>query len=223
MRKNPKKNGKGLILMAGGLLLTAAALLLTCYNLWDDARAGKEAREILEQFPLSIETGTGGGSGGDADGGADEPGQEAYLIPDYILYPDKEMPVVEVDGNEYIGILEIPALELALPVMSEWSYPKLKTAPCRYAGTAYAGGFVIAGHNYRTHFTPLKNLEPGAQIRFTDVDGNVFSYETVLLETLEPEEVDEMTDKGWDLTLFTCTYGGQARLAVRCSLVHNGL
>lgn len=40
-----------------------------------------------------------------------------------------------LDGAEWLGWLSIPSLELELPVQAEWSYPALKTSPCRYAGT----------------------------------------------------------------------------------------
>lgn len=50
-----------------------------------------------------------------------------------------------------------------------------------------------------------------------DIDGNVFSYEVVSLETLSTYDVENMTDGDWDLTLFTCTVGGQFRVTVRCS------
>jgi sortase A len=39
------------------------------------------------------------------------------------------------------------------------------------------------------------------------------------VETLEPTAVEEMTNSGYALTLFTCTYGGQSRVTVRCDLV----
>ena len=133
-----------------------------------------------------------------------------------MIVGDRDVPVVEIVGDEYIGSMEIPARVLSRPVMREWSNEKLKPAPCRYAGSAYAGGFVVAGHNYRAHFTPLKNLEPGTRISFQDVEGNLFFYEVSELETLKPQEVENMKDRGWDLTLFTCTYGGKNRLAVRC-------
>lgn len=44
---------------------------------------------------------------------------------------DPEMPVVMLDGYEYVGYVEIPALELKLPVMSDWDYNRLTLAPCR--------------------------------------------------------------------------------------------
>ena len=126
------------------------------------------------------------------------------------------MPVVVVDGVAYIGILEIPALELTLPVTGEWSYDRLKIALSRYAGSAYLDNLVIMGHNYPAFFKNLGDLRPGDEICFTDADGNVFSYTVADLEQLRAVQVEDMITGDWDLTLFTCTPGGQLRIAVRC-------
>ena len=48
------------------------------------------------------------------------------------------------------------------------------------------------------------------------LDGNVFSYAVSSLETLSSYAISDMTSGDWDLTLFTCTVGGQSRLAIRC-------
>ena len=53
-------------------------------------------------------------------------------------------------------------------------------------------------------------------MEFTDVSGAVHRYTVMQVETLAPTAVDEMTGGDWDLTLFTCTYSGQARVTVRC-------
>ena len=74
---------------------------------------------------------------------------------------------------------------------------------------------MIAAHNYRTHFGLLESLAPGAQVKFTDVEGNVFSYEIAEIVILEPTAIEELLSDEWNLTLFTCTYGGQARVAGR--------
>ena len=184
--------------MAAGIILLAAAILLTGYNLWDDRRAGDASAAVLADIPDHVDDDTEGN------------------IPAYILNPDMEIPVLIIDGNEYIGTVEIPALDLKLPVMSSWSLEKLRIAPCRYAGTAYKSGFVIAGHNYQAHFSGIKSLSSGSEIRFSDIDGNCFKYEVVRTEVLGPTEVEKMTDDAWDLTLFTCTYGGGSRYTVRC-------
>ena len=109
---------------------------------------------------------------------------------------------------------DLPGLKL--PVISEWSDAKLKKAPCRYSGSAYLKNMIIAGHNYRTHFSGIKRLNPGDSVVFTDADGNVFSYEVTEIETVGGYDIEKMEDGDWDLTLFTCTNKGKARAAVRC-------
>ena len=205
-----KRNG-GTFLIVIGLLLIAAALFLIGYNLYDEYRAGKSAEHILTVLQKKIPDSSAAEGSAQADL---EP--DSAELPDYILNPDMEMPVAEIDGYNYIGILEIPSLELFLPVMSEWSYPNLKFAPCRYSGSAYTGNFTIAGHNYSTHFGPIRNLETGDQVIFTDIKGRSFFYEVQTVETLEPTAIEDMLSDEWDLTLFTCTSSGQARVAVRC-------
>ena len=120
-----------------------------------------------------------------------------------------------LDGAEWLGWLSIPSLELELPVQAEWSYPALKTSPCRYAGTPEAG-LVIAAHNYEQHFARLNLLTAGDAVEFTDVSGTAHRYTVMQVETLAPTAVEEMIGGDWNLTLFTCTYSGQARVTVRC-------
>lgn len=194
-----KNNGKKLIFL--GLLLIAAALCLTAYNLYDGMRAERAANDAVKQL--------------DAFSSETEPLDES-IIPDYILNPDMEMPVKTINGMDYIGILRIPTLELELPIISEWSYPALKVAPCRYSGSAYQNNLILCGHNYASHFGNLKQLCQGDQLSFTDMDGNTFYFKVVELEILSPTAVEDMESGDWDLTLFTCTIGGQTRVTVRC-------
>ncbi|MDO4316080.1 MAG: sortase [Oscillospiraceae bacterium] len=201
-------NRKGRVCVAAGALLILAALCLTGYNLWDDRRAAEAVSGSYEQLAALIPAGDAVWQGTDSTG--------EICYPDYVLNPDMEMPTREIDGHDYIGTLDIPALELSLPVISRWSYPNLKLAPCRYTGSAYQDDLVIAAHNYTRHFGNLKHLSVGDEVRFTDVDGNVFSYTVSGLEQLAPTAVGELQAGGWALTLFTCTLGGQYRVAVRC-------
>ena len=209
-----KNKGKGLIFL--GLLLIAAALFLTAYNLYDEMRAGQSARQVISRLENHLTAeGTEEASAEPAlQQDADHDGRTT--VPDYILCPDMEMPAETVDGVDYIGVLAIPALDLELPVISQWSYPGLRTAPCRYSGSAYSDDLILAGHNYSTHFGGLKYLSEGDVVTFTDADGNEFSYAVVEREILGPTDVEEMEDGEWDLTLFTCTVGGQSRVTVRC-------
>ena len=128
------------------------------------------------------------------------------------------MPVQVIDGEEYIGILQIPDLALELPIIGEWSYPRLRTAPCRYVGSACTHDLIIAAHNYASHFGGLASLAQGSEVIFTDMDGNRFIYAVSETEQLPGTAIEEMKSGDWDLTLFTCTIGGAARVTVRCEL-----
>ena len=210
---------QGKICTAIGVLLLAAALLLTAYNLWSDVMADVIAGKVLERLASDMEENV------DTSPSVpiyDEESEDVY-IPDYILNPAMAMPEDQIDGQTYIGVLEIPALSLSLPVISEWSYPRLKIAPCRYAGSVYLDNMVIAAHNYQSHFGKLETLSQNDEVSFTDMDGNVFAYKVAEIETLSPYAIEEMTAGDWDLTLFTCTVGGQSRMAVRCERMQDDL
>ena len=199
---------RGRILMGIGFILIAGALSLTVYNTMQEKNAAQNTEVVLQVFEEEIEY--------------PEPVEDPAYIPDYILNPDMEMPVKTVNGKPYIGKLSIPALNRAVPVMTEWDYDKLKIAPCHYTGTIYARNMVIMAHNYNSHFGPIKNLSEGDEVTFLDMDGNLFAYVVELVEELPATAIDEMVDGGYDLTLFTCTLGGAARVTVRCTMVDSG-
>ncbi len=203
-------NKKSNVLIIIGLLLIAVALSFTLYNLYDERRAEVSVQNILEVLPTPRPT----SMIGDGDLKEEE-------ISDYRLNPNMDMPSEIVDGKDYIGILQIPALHLTLPIISEWSYPNLKMAPCRYTGSVYLDNMVIAAHNYASHFGTIKNLKVGDRMYYTDADGNVFTYSVVETEVLKHNAVEAMTSGNWDLTLFTCTWSGQNHVTVRCEKIED--
>ncbi len=194
-----------------GLVLIFLSLGLTCFNLYDDYRAGQAMPD------LGIET----QSRSDFDMAFNSnPGE--ISIPDYILNPDMDMPVLNQDGHDYVGVLEIPSQDLKLSVISTLDYVNLKIAPCLYTGNIYQHNAIIGAHNYNSHFGKLKYLSSGDKIKFTDVDGNLFEYNIAgvgVLDKYAPDELDALSDT-YDLILFTCTYGGKSRVVVKCNLIN---
>lgn len=201
------------ICAALGIILMIAALGVAVHNLKEERSAKQESAMVLGKIGEAIPEGVTR-----KDNAAIEDPEE-WEIPSYVLDPDREMPEIEVDGYRYIGVLEVPSIELELPIMSAWDDEKLKVTPCRYKGSAYQNDLIIAGHNYRAHFSPLKNFTGGEEVVFTDVEGNQFVYEVGAVEIMKGMEVERMESGEWDLTLFTCTYNGQSRFALRCNLV----
>ena len=127
--------------------------------------------------------------------------------------------IVEVDGNGYLGVVTLPALDIELPVMSEWSYPGLKKAPCRYKGSYISDDMIICAHNYNSHFGGIRNMNTGDPVDFTDCEGNVYNYEVVQIDEINGGDIEAMEAGEWELTLFTCTYGGKSRVTIRCRLL----
>ncbi len=197
--------------MAAGALLIAAAIGLLAYNRLEDQQAGDKAEDLLSQIRQQTAV---------CESEAEDDPSPVVLSGDVVPWESEagnSDGYIMIDGyDNIIGILTIPSLSLELPVMAEWDYSRLRIAPCRYTGSVRTGDLVILAHNYSRHFGRLKNLSGGENVIFTDVEGNAAFYAVAEIEILEPTAVEEMTESGYPLTLFTCTYGGQKRVVVRC-------
>lgn len=223
MAERRKKNKRGLFLILLGFLMIGGAVGLTAYNKWDSDRAGQASEAALETLTVEMDDYQEEMEEWKEENGVVE--EEIPLDITHALLGQDEnlaMPGMEIDGYIYIGYLSIPSLSIELPVMGDWDMEWLKTSPCRYSGSYYQDNMVIAGHNYRRHFSPIKWISMGTDVYFTNVEGLSYHYIVTNLETIEPSAVDAMiTADDWDLTLFTCTTGGASRCAVRCSRVED--
>ena len=192
------KPSLGTVCIVLGVLLMLAAGGLYAYNRYEDAHAGAEAQTVVQDLEEKV---------------VEKTETAAASTPEEMT---AELPSVFVDGNDYVGVLTIPALDLRLPVMQDWSYPKLKIAPCRQYGSSRTNDLVIAAHNYETHFGKIGTLAVGDEVRFTDMDGIDNYYSVQKVEVHDPTDVDAVKNSGYDLVLYTCTYGGKTRIVVFC-------
>ena len=202
------KHKLGTVFMILGALLVLSAAVLFLHNRQEENAAEESVRQvlprILEQIPSQPPT---------------QPPEE-YGVPLELLDPSAfVMKEVEINGYGYIGYLSIPVLGLELPIMADWDYTRLQIAPCRYTGSVRSEDLVLMAHNYSYHFGKLSQLSPGDMVMFTDMEGNITRYQVVVLDVLHPTAVEEMTSGEFDLTLFTCTYGGKSRVTVCCDKI----
>jgi sortase A len=137
---------------------------------------------------------------------------------------EKDTPIIQstletklIEGDNYDGYLTIPAINLEMAVYDTWNDSYLRKSICRYYGSPYTHDLIIAGHNYKTGFGKLRELKPGDEVFFTDMGGNTIKYEVKQTEVIDGTDINGMMSGGWDLSLYTCTYGGEARFTVRCS------
>lgn len=201
MRKSP-----GILCIVIGGVLLLAALGLYGYNRYEDAQAGAEAQIVVQDLEQKLEQTVSKAASTETSSDSEE-----------MLSP--ELPVVMLDGYDYIGVISIPAIDIKLPVMSNWSYPKLKISPCREFGSSRTDDLVIAAHNYESHFGKLGSVSVGDNVIFTDMDGVENHYIVQKTDILQPTDVDAVEHSGYDLVLYTCTYGGKTRITVFCDRI----
>ena len=181
-----------------GMVCIAAALLLALMNEYDNKKSLQNERAVVVALK--------------------EQDEQKEIVSADSIYEDEDiyyLPIEYINGNGYIGFLSFDTFENEFPVMEQWDYDKLKISVCRYSGDL-ENNLVIAGHNYREGFGKLKTLSEGDRVYFTTVDGRVFEYEVGLKEILEPADIEEMISGPWDMSLYTCTYGGKQRMTIRC-------
>lgn len=146
-----------------------------------------------------------------------------------------EEPAVELKkygiGDEVIGVLEIPALELVMPVYLGTSNSHLDAGAAVLGNTsAPIGGIntncVIAGHrgwHGADYFWHIDRLQAGDMVTITNL-WETLTYAVVDMKIIQPDQVDKIKiQPGRDLlTLITChpyASGGRQRLVVYCERV----
>jgi sortase A len=192
-----KHKKRACVLLLIGLLLICAALGVHVTQLRQDKMAGQTASVLLQQLELN-----------------QIPITDAQEQPDSAV-SDPLLPQRQYMGYHMIGSLSIPSVNIHLPILDDWDDAMLKVAPCRYQGSISEGNLIIMGHNYKSHFTPLRQVRPGAEVEFTNVDGKVFRYKVAAIEILHRNDGAQLASS-YPLTIFTCTPGGIKRFVVRC-------
>lgn len=192
---------KGKILVIIGVFLILISLTMTIYNKYEDLKAGKDANETLNIIKNEITS-------------------QKHVVDTLPTDEVREMKTININGDEFIGTITIPSINLELPVLSKFSNSNLKKAPCRYYGNLFTNDLIICAHAYETFFANLNKLKQNDLIIFTDVDGNIYTYEVLEVEVLKETDVDKMVNNEFDLTLYTCTYDNTGRVTVRCNRVN---
>ena len=218
-----KKLAKKMI--AAGIVCVFASLSLFVYNTSESLRAKRFSEEIvadlqnISYYDTSHVDTDKDKNTCDIAGGNSEKSHDNKSDEKFAAVPQDAFKSVIIGSYEFIGYISVPSLGLDLPVISQWSYENLNLSPCRYSGSPLTDDLVIAAHNYSSHFGSISSLNIGDTVSFTDVEGIKTDYRAVLIDTLSPTDVKEMTAGQYDLTLFTCTYTGQARVTVRLNRV----
>ena len=132
-------------------------------------------------------------------------------------FRNMDMPAMEINGQDYIGVVEIPAFGLSLPVGSQWNAGKVTSFPCRFWGTVYDGSLIIGGADQPGQFDCLSKLDLGTTVIVADMTGAEFTYGVSEIRRSKSADREVLMDDEADLTLFVRDAYELNYILVRCT------
>lgn len=188
-----RKNGKAIFILGGLLIMSSLALLLMLQV--RRTQAERSNAEIVRTMETILT---------DRKQGAKD------------FDRDPEMPALEIQGEDFIALLEIPAYGLKLPVGNSWDKGTVLVHPCRFYGSAYDGTLIIGGYDQRGQFDFFDQIQDGAAVTITDMTGSTFSYALNRVERSDSAQAEILMDDTADLTLFVRDAQGLEYIILRC-------
>lgn len=88
---------------------------------------------------------------------------------------DNTMPVLSIDGMNFVGILEMPKYGSCFPVCADWD--KFSRYPSRLSGSIYDRSLQIGAATHGGQYDFYREISVGDSVFFTDMEGNRFSLE----------------------------------------------
>ena len=131
-------------------------------------------------------------------------------------YSDMEMPSLELNGKDYIALLEVPKYGAQLPVRSQWNSVAAGNCPSRFYGTVYDGSLIIGGSGREGQLDFLGWIENGDTILITDMTGAQYAYRVTKIFRTSSAGQEMLMDETSDLTLFAWNNMGLEYIVVRC-------
>ena len=130
---------------------------------------------------------------------------------------DNTMSVLSVDGTDFVGILEIPGYESALPVCADWG--KTFKYPCRFSGSIYDGTMQIGATTQKGQYHFYRELSVGDTIIYTDVEGNRYTFAITSLRYEKHADQAALQQGDAPLTLFIKNIYSFEYLIVFCDVL----
>lgn len=196
MKKKPNKKLTN-VLTALGAVLVLSAVLLLMVSVLGAGKNGENARRIAGELT-------------------------AVMPPIQSGFPEdrvnKSMPMYIVDGEGFIGTVEIPVYHTFLPVCGSWSKTKVNQYPCRYTGTVYGDCLVLGGSDSEGQFDFMKLITKGDLVSFTDMTGMRYTYAVEDIERTKDVSAENLSVGEYTLVLFAKNTYSLDYTVVRCVL-----
>lgn len=189
------KNKQNLFQKAGLLLIAASLCLLLSRELlgWYYCRQNELLADQIETMLPKTTTG----------------------IPE--TYSNSDMPVLELGGEDYSGLLQVSGFGVHLPIGNEWSISSSNKCPCRFWGSVYDHSLIIGGSSQKGQFDFCRKLDLGDTVSVTDMTGAIFFYEVTGIDRRGHADMKTFRESDGDLILFARDSSTLGYLIVRCS------
>ena len=128
------------------------------------------------------------------------------------------MSASELNGENFIGIIEIPLYETTLPIGMEWDKNNVSKYPHKFKGSIYDGSLIIGGSGNKGQFDFMKNITETDSVYFTDVTGMRYSYKVSKIEVVKDVTAEDLSSKDADLVLFAKDTWGSKYTVVSCKM-----
>lgn len=115
-------------------------------------------------------------------------------------YRVMDMPARNLQGRDFVGLIEIPAYDVKLPLGGRWQAGKAGRYPSRLDGTVYDGSLILGGSG--SQLACLKQISHGETVRVTDMQGAVFTYTVSRIRRANDADLDTLRSENARLVLF---------------------
>ncbi len=171
----------GRVITAAGIVLLAAAAVMFAGRLYEKKQNGMDISEAAQRIEKLL------------------PERSAGIAEER---ENAAMAAIEIDGKDFVGLLEIPDRNIKLPVAASWGTSDFSFRPARYTGSVYNSTLIIGGKYAEGNFDFIDSLEPGEEITFTDMFGFVFDYTVEKISHSDNADTETLKSVGGALTLF---------------------
>ena len=131
---------------------------------------------------------------------------------------DNSMSVLSIDGADFVGVIEMPRYESALPVCANWGH--LTKYPCRFSGSIYDSTLQIGATSQKGQYDFYREISVGDTVIFTDVEGNRYTYIVTNLQYESHADQTILNREESALTLFIKNVYAFEYLIVFCDVLN---
>ena len=182
------------LFFALGCLLICCSLGLLLFSGVGARQAARKNTEIVEAMELVLPENVGS-----------------------FAYAGMDMPVMEIGGEDFSLLLEIPAFGLKLPVAPVWDRAETARHPCCFSGNLYEDTLIIGGRDLPGQFDFFDMINDGAEVLLTDMMGSEFRYVVERVERSDSADAEILTEGVAALTLFARSSRSLEYIIIRCT------